>query len=85
MNSWRDRDLKHSVALLAEQEIGVGDPIERKPVGEQRSEVHAPSPHQFAAAVFAVVDALVSRKGILDPAEVHRDVRVRMEMKSEVT
>ncbi len=47
MNSWRDRDLKHSVALLAEQEIGVGDPIERKPVGEQRSEVHAPSPHQF--------------------------------------
>lgn len=32
-----------------------------------------------AAAVLAVVDPLVSRKGILDPAKVHPDARVLMD------
>ena len=46
-DSRRDRDLEHSVVSLAKEGVGVGDPIERKPVGEQWREIHAPSPHEL--------------------------------------
>ncbi len=35
--SERDGNLEHSVAALTKEGVGVGDPIERKPVGEQWS------------------------------------------------